>query len=214
MASVAFIAGCSGGITVPTSSEVTAPAPSSPCVIAAEVTSSTVALAGGSTTLTVTTERADCQWHVAGPEWVTFVGAVTRFGSGDVVIRAGAAAQPRTATIAVGGRSVQWNQQAADLAITAKCRESQIGVFGGPCNAFVERAEVPASTGLKVTADLAQFGAPYRDDWSLVYCGCGAWDMDLRIREPFAPGTYTVRFHVTDAQGRSATTTAPLVVVR
>lgn len=207
-------AGCSRVVPAPTSPAPPAPAQPLLCVTAAVLESPTVALRGGSTRLTVTTTRPDCGWHVSAPEWVTYSGPSSGVGDGSIVLKAPKATEPRSAQLIIGGTSTQWTQQAAPLSITATCRTAQIGAFGGPCNAVVERAEEPQSGALEVMADLAQFGAPYRDDWDLVYCGCGAWDMDLRIREPFEPGTYIIRFHVRDEQGRTATTTAPLIVTR
>ena len=95
------------------------------------------------------------------------------------------------------------------------CDTFKIGVRSD-CWAFIDEGHW-AKPGIRVSVDFAQFGPPYRDDWIMAPCGvCDhVFETDIRIREPFEPGQYQVRFWIRDGDrrvGRSTTTTTVNVI--
>jgi hypothetical protein len=102
----------------------------SACAFAVSPESVTVPGAGGAGRVDVST-ASGCAWTVAsGVPWITFTGAGSRTGSGEVQYQVAAASGSRSGTMAIAGRTFTVNQGAA-CSYTLSAAGQTIPVGGG-----------------------------------------------------------------------------------
>jgi hypothetical protein len=213
LVAVLFTSACAGG----SESTPTNPTPTGTCSVSVSFNAITFPAEGGSITGQVTASRSDCGWSFQGrPSWVT-VQPASGAGSGTVVATATATMDARSGELFFGGDTITVTQSASPEAdhlgfSVARCHTTarRGGATPGACTITQRPGRNPPSTVIRVTADLRVFGRS--EAYGLVYIIAGEWDLDVSVPADFPAGTVPITFRITDAQGRSATTTVPLIV--
>jgi hypothetical protein len=214
LVAVLVASACGGG----SGSNPVNPSPTSNCTVSVNFNTTTFPAEGGSITGQVTASRSDCGWAFQGrPSWVT-VQPASGTGSGTVVATASATMDARSGDLFFEGHTVPVMQVASAEAdnlgfAVARCHTvARRGVTTpGACTITPRPGRNPGSTGIRVTADMRAFGRS--ETYGLVYVlVAGEWDLDVPVPADFPAGTLPITFRITDAQGRSATITVPLVV--
>ena len=188
----AFATGCG------TSSTLLGPTGSSPerCALTLKVGTSSIASAGGSGTISVTTAR-ECAWTVkAEADWLTFGAPTTGQGPADLAfsVPANRSTSPRSAGVSVGDQRATISQEAATCPWNVSPSEVVMGAAGG-------------DRTLKLsTEDFCSWVVTSRESWVAIASasnGKGNADIILRIAANDGPertanvevpgGTVTVR---------------------
>lgn len=112
---------------------MTAPATSVRCAVTTTASGSTLGSAGGTATITVSTER-ECQWTATSDNaWLKVTAGSAGQGPGTVELAASANATPsaRTAAVVVNDQRVNVTQAAADCGITLSDASKTVSSSGG-----------------------------------------------------------------------------------
>jgi hypothetical protein len=223
VAAAAFAAGCQ---THPSSESApdTATGPSAvQCSVTLALHPSEFDQLGGSATLHVLPSPLNCDWQLVTPKWTQIDGPLSGRGAAErrvtvlptTVGREGAiAAVPGSNQVTI----VQTPFRSVISIASVWCGRFQAGTYAPlACAVFVSQpTDPPYSTGLTVVADLRPFGMSQRV--GVGKCpACGVpieFDLDLNLPADMPAGTIPITFTASDAQGRTATATGHLEVVR
>jgi hypothetical protein len=178
---------------------------------------------GGSATLQVSPSPLTCAWQLVAPEWVRIDGPSTGRGAAERPVTILPTTIGREGAIeAVSGSnrvSIVQTPYRSVLSISSVwCGRFAAGTYAPlACAVFVSQpADPPYSTGLTVVADLRAFGRSQQSGVSKCPA-CGVpieFDLDLNVPADMPAGTVPITFTASDAQGRTATATGHLEVVR
>jgi hypothetical protein len=174
---------------------------------------------GGSATLAVATSTNPCDWSLIAPDWVRFAEPVSGRGDAQLHMTVLETTAPREGTIEATpvSNTLRIVQYRTALLASSWCGQATAGAYAPlACAVWLTTpTDPPYSTGLNVVADLRAFGKSER--WGVAKCyGCGVneFDLDLHVPADMAAGGVPITFTASDAQGRTATTTASLQIVR
>jgi hypothetical protein len=212
MVAVLVASACGGG----PEANPTGPTPTGSCSVSVAFDTKSFPASGGMATGQVTASASTCGWSFSPPSWVT-INPSSGTGTATVVATVAPTLDARTGQVMFGMEPIVLTQAASpeadNLGFTAAlCRvPARAGASTpGACTITQRPGRNPASTGIKVFADMRIFGRSA--DYQMMHVMAGAFDLDVAVPAGFPAGTVPIAFRITDAQGRSATTTASLII--